>query len=382
MIPGEWKRMAWMAAVPVPVIVAAFLLEGIGLPEGPLSSTELAIFKAAIDAHPFVPGALSLIAVLVVHVCVGLLVILLARRMIRASQPAWGLALGSTCAGLVTVVAIFWLSCFHWSIYHISYFVFEDIYRGTPVAGALLNPRFLSFNALSLAVFIPVCLGIVGLTMITAAGYERLRSLDEVPPVRSETFEDELRTANGTLRRCLYLVSTGLVTSTVAASIFFHLPTKLARADFAGGTPALSLTFDAISQAGAAGVVANRVATKDALEAIGLRDKLRAAQQAELAHINAKFDQFAAELSIFWGAVFALTLVAAVGLPLLTLQQKVRDYSDRLTDSAQAKEARARLAETGTLTQSGFDQFKFVLALIAPLATGPIASFVQAAAAP
>jgi hypothetical protein len=101
-------------------------------------------------------------------------------------------------------------------------------------------------------------------------------------------------------------------------------------------------------------------------------------QAAELGLLRTKIDEFAGELSIFWGAVFTLILLAAGAVPLLLLQQKVRRYAENARDAVALEAAQKRLGENGLLS-GGMDQVKLIGAVIAPLASGPISSFVQLA---
>ena len=81
---------------------------------------------------------------------------------------------------------------------------------------------------------------------------------------------------------------------------------------------------------------------------------------------------------MFWGAVYSLTLFAAVGVPLLLVQKKVRDFIEALQPPDRAEPVRTRMTQAGVL-QGGGEQFKVLLAFVAPLVSAPVASFLQAA---
>jgi hypothetical protein len=63
---------------------------------------------------------------------------------------------------------------------------------------------------------------------------------------------------------------------------------------------------------------------------------------------------------------------------LLLLQRKVRIYAENARDAAALEAAQKRLGDNGLLS-GGLDQVKLLGAVIAPLASGPIAGFVQLA---
>jgi hypothetical protein len=126
------------------------------------------------------------------------------------------------------------------------------------------------------------------------------------------------------MRFGFYLLTAVLVTSTLAASLFFHLPTKL----LAEGS-------------------------------------------------DGPLVPYAGELSIFWGTVFTLTLLATVTPPLLHARHRLAAITEGVVDADEEDETRKWLSQEGLLESFG-QQLRLILALLAPLITGPVANFLQA----
>jgi hypothetical protein len=375
-----WRLKKWRWHLPVlltvvPVLIAVGLLQLLGPVSGPLSPRELDLFQKALTPQPYLSGVLSLVAVLSIHVCVCLCGIFLAWSMLRrhkATRPGllwFGFSSALAVAALLVLLER-WRNGAQAAlvVYQISYDFFDQLYRHTGAEKALLEPRFAGVDALGWAVVIPTFIGIVGVGITSAAAAAELRALPEPPPLPDPPYEAKLQTAQGRLTRLLYVLTIGLVTSTIAVSLFFHLPSKLAERSFDAGRPALTYPVGEM----------DRAALADAAALAEAQGKVEKLQAAELGLLRTKIDEFAGELSIFWGAVFTLILLAAGAVPLLLLQQKVRRYAENARDAAALEAAQKRLGENGLLS-GGLDQVKLIGAVIAPLASGPISSFVQLA---
>jgi hypothetical protein len=369
----KWRWHALLLLTIVPLAIGASLLQLLGPVGDPLSGSDLSSFKSALSESRFLPGILTLVAVLSVHVCICLCGIGLAWGMLRSQPPArprlawfgFGLAL-LVGAGLVLLV---WLGPSGGpSVYQASYGFFDRLYRGTGAGRALLQPGFAGIDALGWAVLIPTVIGVLGVGVTTAAAAGELRALPEPPPLPEPLYEAKLQNVQGRLKRLLYVLTIGLVTSTVAVSIFFHLPSKLSQEAISWQPPAFS---GGVATADKEGLTA----AAELSEARARVEKLRA---AELDGSRARLDDFAGELSIFWGAVFTLTLLATGAVPQLLLQRKVRLYSENSRDAAALDAAQKRLGDSGLLS-GGLDQVKLIGAVVAPLASGPISHFVQLA---
>lgn len=367
-----WPYLFWILLAVGPLVVAGSLLQLLGPLGGPLSVHDLGRLRGALTTEPFLPGALTLITVLAVHVCVCLggivLAVVILRRIYEGFRPALLVASLGLMLGLGVLLLGVWA---HRSltIYRMSYFQFIDLYLGTGAEASLLHPRVLGLDALTISILLPVGLGIIGVALMMAAMLGEVQALGPPPEPEDKPYEAQLQFAYARLKRCLYILSVGLVTSTVAASLFFHLPSKLSAPGLAGGPTMLEARFDRL---GPAGVEAT-------LKQAELAGRLNTLQSAELTALRTKFDEFAAELSIYWGAVFTLTLIVAAGLPVALLQHKVRLYSEKSGEPNKELAAQERLETAGVLGDTA-GQVKLLLALIAPLASGPISNFVQAVA--
>jgi hypothetical protein len=367
----RWHGLLALTLVPIAIAVA--LLQLLGPVGAPVSALELRLLKGALSVEPFLAGILSLVAVLAVHLCICLCGLALARSMLaRADEDRsffwFGIAVG-VAVGATVLLLSFWTQPdgrHALTVYRLTYDFFHDLYSGSGAERSLLQPRLLGVDALGWSILIPTLLGIVGVGALTAAAAAELRHLPEPPPLPNEVYEVRLETAQGRLKRSLYVLTLGLVASTIAVSLFFHLPAKLSQNAFRGGVPALAWNVGGMTDAqlGAATARAEQVG------------KAEAVQGEEMKAIRAKLDDFAGELTIYWGAVFTLTLLAAGAVPLLLLERRVRRYAENSADAAAVAAAEDRLAKAGLLS-GGLDQVKLVAAVIAPLASGQIATLVQ-----
>lgn len=351
----------------IPLLAASFLVGLIGPLGNPLTDDELAVLRTALTAEPFLPGALSLIAVLCVHVCVCLAGLWLGSAILRRHYRSWLTPAAMAAAGVLILLFILCFASEDRAVYRLSYYFFIQLYEGTGAAASFLHPRMGSLDALTLAVLLPVGLGIIGLSVMGSAALGEVQAVGTTAPSPGDlAYEAKLLLAYSRVKRYLYLMSIGLVTSTVAASLFFHLPSKLSVTTLPGAPSALSASFDSVR------LPETQLLLKNAEVASNLA-KLR---QTELAGIRTKFDAFAAELSIFWAAVFTLTLIIVGGLPMAILQTKVGRYTEPATDLQLGQTALARLNAAG-LSIGWTGQAKLLLALLAPLVTAPLSNFVQ-----
>ena len=318
----RWHLLV-VAAV-VPVLVGALLLQLMAPLDPPVAVSEIAAAAAGAPRH--LPGLVTLIAVLTVHVCVCLGGIGLAAATVRPRAEDRALLRFALLAATAIVAGILIVQSPRVEAYRLSYFYFAEIYAGTAPGGLLRGAT------LELAMLLPTVLGIYGVAAITAASAGLLRAIPAPPPLPERGHEIMLRRVHGRLKRFLYILAIGLVASTLAVSIFFGLP---------GNLPACRA-----------------------------EDAAKAAASACRA-----LDDFAGEMSTFWGAVLSLALFFCGGLPLLILQHKVRCYLETSLDHEPVEEAEKRLTETGLLSD-GAEQVKVALTVLAPLASGPVAGTV------
>ncbi len=334
----RWALLVLLAGVPL--LAAISFLELLGPRGFPLSETELARLHALLPAEPFLPGAVTYAGIGTIHLFVCIAAILLA-LLVLTSVCGWqrlalvGFAMACAFAILILAVAGLGDSV---AAFRLSYSAMADLYRDTGVGGWFLEPAAGPITRLGLAMYVPTVLGVFAVAIAAAAATSQVGHLYAQSTSNEGEREIRLCLAHATIKRCTYGLSLVLVTSTVAAALFFQLPSKLI-AGAASADPAL---------AGA------------------------------LAPLTARIDAYAAELTMFWGAVYSLTLFAAVGVPLLLVQKKVRDFIDALQPPDRAAPIRTRMTQAGVL-QGGGEQFKVLLAFVAPLVSAPVTSFLQAA---
>ena len=253
-------------------------------------------------------------------------------------------------------------------IYQISYDFFVQLYQGTGADKSLLSPRLAGVDALGWAVLIPTLIGIVGVGITSAAAAAELRALPPPPPLPDPPYEAALQNAQGRLKRLLYVLTIGLVTSTIAVSLFFHLPSKLA--EKSGDAPAAP---------------DDRGDRQHEQEPARHRRRARRGQRQARrpaggrARRHPRQDRCVRERALDLLGRDLHPHPARCGRgALLVLQRDVRLYAENSRDVEALEAAQKRLGGSGLLT-GGLDQVKLLGAVIAPLASGPIAGFVQVA---
>jgi hypothetical protein len=327
---GQGGSPALVLLAAAPLLLALLLLQLVGSPVIPLTRDELVFLGQSLDGAAFIPGQITFLAVVAVHICACVVALLAARDVLRRTPE--GTRYGWVAAGLTAAVVVAfpigsWLNGF--TAYELSYHAFVEAFR-TMGAGASFVGKEGTITPLVLAMLLPSWAGVASVAFMAAAAYAQLRRFPPAIGATGEARAAYVARIYERLRRCLYLLAIVLVTSTVSASLFFHL---------AAGFPVEPKTPEA-------GLIA-------------------------------RLADFASELSIFWGCIYTLTLGAAVGLPLLLFQQRVGTRLETLSADESAAEECKRLTEAGILSTGG-DQLKFLATFLAPLAAGPIANFAQA----
>jgi hypothetical protein len=328
--PLKWNVMVLFAAGPL--LAATMVLQLLGPPGAALSEAELEVLHRAASADSFLPGAITYAILITIHIFACLAAIVFARLVLRSVPGAGklelvGFALGAGVVGLILALAA--LNDPSVLAYRLTYSNFEEMFRGTGAGGWLLNAP-LGMTTLGLALYLPTVLGTFAVTLTTAAAVGQL-SLLAAPAGRTDEQQEYLFClAAARIKRLAYALSLVLVTSTVTASSFFQLPAKL-------------------------------IVHPDGRAAV------------------ARIEAYGAELTLFWGGVYTLTLFAAVGMPLLLVQKQVRDFLEGLHPPDRAEPFRDRMARAGALSGGG-EQLKVLIAFAAPLVSAPVTSFLQAAA--
>jgi hypothetical protein len=314
----------------VPLLVGILLLQLFGPPSGPLTPSEIAALHNGLPAGRFVPGLLTYVAVLAVHFCACLAAIWLARDLLRETHGGRAYARIAVAMAATTMILIPLGALLpNVTVYSLTYAAFVDEFRGAGGASFFGQAGVAGTSPLVLGMLLPTWAGIAAVSAIAAAANAQLRKF---PPALGDSGLARaayVAVVHSRLKRCLVVLSIVLVTSTVAASLFFHLP---------GGFTVAKGSSQA-----------------------GLLDRLTA---------------FASELSFFWGCIYTLTLAAAVGLPIALFQQRVGTRLEELAADTTSADERDGLIKAAQIAGS-LDQLKFVTALFAPLAAGPIANLLQ-----
>jgi hypothetical protein len=313
----------WLAAAPL--LGAAVLLQLFG-PAAPLGKTDAGRIGALLHGQAFIPGEITFLALALVHLFACGAAISLAMGMLRRTPGSRSVRRAAAILAFICIAAIpasTWFA--NLAVDLVTYRAFEDFFLssgiGRPFAeGALASP-------LQLAIFIPSAAGIAAVCAVAAAANGQLTLFPFVLAARGKDQAERIAQLYGRLKRCLYALGIVLVTSTVTASLFFHLPA-------------------------------------------GLKVDPKAPEAA----LIGRFADFASEVAIFWGCAYSLTLALAVGLPVILFQNRVRRLAEPPFLAPESE--RASLARSGMISD-GVEQLKFVTALLAPLAAGPISNFVQ-----
>jgi hypothetical protein len=316
-------------AAAVPLLLGVALLQLFGPLSGPLTDAEIRTLHTSLPAGQFLPGELTYVAVLAVHFCACAGAVWVARDMLRETPDgAYGRVAATMAAVLIVIVPLGALVP-DVTVYRLTYTAFAENFRGAGGASFFGESSLVGVSPLVLGMLLPTWAGIVAVAAIAAAANSQLRKFPPALGHSGIARAAYVAVVHSRLKRCLVVLSIVLVTSTVAASLFFHLP---------GGFALLPNTPQA-----------------------ALMERLTA---------------FASELSFFWGCIYTLTLAAAVGLPVLLFQQRVGSRIEELAADTTAVDERDGLLKAAIISSS-VNQLKFVTALFAPLAAGPIANFFQ-----
>jgi hypothetical protein len=189
----------------------------------------------------------------------------------------------------LVVLAFFWRSTV---LYELSYLNIRELLAGTCALGDILAPCVdgkvpdldQMTTKLSLFVYIPHVLSIAVLAVAVAVVASIIGSLREL---KAQDWHERFDHGVQSLQICFFGGSAILVTSTITATLFFQFPASIAPADSA-------------------------VATALA--------------------------EYARTLTVFWGVVYTLTLVATFGPAALILRNLVRRYEQGAESSDKLKE--------------------------------------------
>jgi hypothetical protein len=308
-----------MLLLPVlPVLVALGVVEWVGVPEISAAVAGTADILAFQDAA----GRLAFAAAVVVHTIVCIAAILyFAVQIARFAGPrrkAVALAVaGLSLATVATMVALAFVEP-HLAIYRYTFYQIAELLAGSPVAGNLLGD---GLSLLAVCVLYPSALGIVAVLAAAGAG---IAATAELGDMRDQAGHARLVQRVHVLLHCFYALSAVLVTSTLAAALFFRLP----------------------------------------LHALHKQDATEGLHTALTSYLSG--------LGTFWAAVYTLTLFAAFAAPAARIYLHLQSVASG--DGAGMTVA-DWLRQKG-LTFSLAENIKNALVLIAPLLVGPLGDVV------
>lgn len=316
-----FRDLPWRVLITIVPLGLAVLLLQLLAPETTLlkglSRTASLASLWSIEGYP--SGLIGYAAAVCAHVLLCLSVIIYYCRCIRRFAPASSLflTLFALAYGLVAATVVVGSYNPKVAAYLVTFANFEALY---PPDSAYLRETFFGVSRLYFAASVPTVFGILAVTFGAMASESLLTGL-AFPPVAFTERQLERRIAS--FKRCFQALSLVLVSSAFTASLFFHLPIRL----FKG-------------------------------KAQGL------------------IEDYAGEISIFWGTVYTLTLLAAFAPQFLLLRRAVQEFVGTLEHAGPSETVPAWLQEKalfGSLTK----QTAILFTLLAPLLTGPIGNVLQ-----
>ncbi|TFI58338.1 hypothetical protein E2493_10140 [Sphingomonas parva] len=340
--PSRFLLLVLAAALPL--LLAVVLLQLIAPAAPQVGPADLAAL-APVKVRPYLPGALAYAALILVHLLACATAITLAALTLRVGPRGRAFALTGLLMTLGLAIAILLLratSDSGFAALRVSYGGIRDLLAASGAAGELVLPMAGPLTPLALSAYAATVAGIAAVSLTAAAAASQVWNLYGPQRLSEEDAEARLCLVNARIRRCAYALSLVLVTSTVSASHFFGLPAR-------------------------------------ALARVNLdKPLIPPASPALLEATQARLAEMASELTFFWAAVYTLTLIAAVGIPLLLVQKQAHEFLEALRPPERALETRRRLSEAGALSGGG-EQAKMLLAFVAPLLSAPVTNLLQAA---
>ncbi len=308
--------MPWMIlATGIPFVMAVIVLQLLGPEAGPDIGT-------APQTEGYLPGLIAFCTAAVAQfaICIGaVLVFLQVLRGTPVEIQRRGLKIGVPYAAFM-LLALALMPKFGGAAGDLTFGYFAATFSGSEWLYRVGPEGLLS--RLHLAYLLPSALGVLAVISAAVALSALVKAM---PDAESPDWPAAWQKSHAAARQILYLLTLILVLSTFAASLFFHLPVELFQAE-----------------------------------------------------AKEEMVRFANELSIFWGTIYTLTLVATVTPAVFLLRNKAHKAVKELTDPETAEKAKALLDSQGLLAGMK-QQVELVLALLAPLIAGPLANALQAA---
>ena len=326
-------RNLWLVLPPViPVLGALIMLEFVSLPNAALSSyletisihDKTLFIENGVELLFHMGGILIYSIVTYFHffICLGSIVYCWVRIREVKHFPKKPLTTAVCLMVLLVVGMLIGLSGLGLVAYELSYFNVSALLCHSPELRNLCEPYLWDVSKLALLVCVPTILGIVA--VLSASGVAVVMARD-IPEEDETIWRQHFSQRVHDLQECFYVLSAVLVTSTLSAAIFFHLPIELIEQDHA------------------------------VREALGSYTK---------------------GLSIFWGGIYTLTLMAIFLAPTLLLWYRARVYAHKFHSVDSPKQFRDWLS-TNELTITTNRHIGNFTALLAPLMVSMVSSATQ-----
>jgi len=245
------------------------------------------------------------------------------RKLPRIQYTGSRVFLAVISALLVALVAYYALNSSRIVLTQLGFKAVCEVIREADLATSLTGTTCSnSFSKLTLLAWVPAFAGMITVAFAASYAYGIARELPSYDDCDWRAAIDQRIKA---LRRSVYALSTVLVSSTLAITMFSHLPT-------------------------------------------GLLDEASGQARAVSA--------YAAGVSTFWGALFSLTLMATFAVPAVRILRHTYGYRATGTETAIPQgELQTWLHEH--VFVSFRNQFANVFSLMAPLLVGPLSSLIS-----
>jgi hypothetical protein len=208
------------------------------------------------------------------------------------------------------------------AVFHLTYFIIRDLVAGGLASSPLLPDIIFDASALSLSAWVLTGFGVAAVVTATMAASIAARPLP-FEDTESETWKTLFSQRVKLLQSDLYVLSLVLVSSTINAGLYFHLPVTL------------------------------------------YSDKAR---PPVIAYLD--------NLTLFWAAIYTLTLVASILPAYLHLRGQAKSYARTELALEHPGDVRVWLSEL-TANNPVSEQIMNVAVVLAPLFAGPLGNMLQ-----
>ncbi|TQV71912.1 hypothetical protein [Denitrobaculum tricleocarpae] len=299
----------------VPLMIALLALQFF-VPDTELRATMAeSWWQSQLKPAAYSGGFIGYATAVSVHILICIVVIAFNLYHIRACEKSSRRRLLSIAIAYLLLLSGLLIATNHPGLaaYKITFLNFRELYAGSHLFDVLQT-------MLGVQVIVPTLFGIAAVIFAATGAESLFVDFDKEAPKLSEA---ELKAKIAILKRGFQSLSIVLVSTTIAAAVFFHLPARLYKED------------------------GEKIVTA-----------------------------YADEVTIFWGAIFTLTLIATYAPHLFRLRSLSKSYAKALKRSADGSGLPEWLSDTAL-----FGNFKTHLTtlftLLAPLITGSLSTIIQ-----